>query len=1074
MLVPVTQKFKGLYLYTSNRLEALFEDLLTVVRQPLPVVLQPEIIVVQSLGMERWLSLRLADRQGICANFQFPFPSRFLSGIYREVLPESPDVNPFDHDVMTWRLMHILPQMAEKAEFEAVRNYLRGERRALKRFQLASRIAETFDQYLTFRPQMILDWDLGKENHWQALLWRELTGREPAVHQPALALRLAETLRQGGTLLKQSRVSVFGVSTMPKFYLDLLELLSGYIEVQLFVMEPTPHWWQDLVSAREEAKILKAKRNRIAEDLHLERGNSLLASMGRLGRDFLGFLADLDGAIHKESFAEPHRNTILSSIQNDIFALREPERKAALQENDRSIQVHSCHSAMREVEVLHDQLLALLSDRPDLQPQDIIVMMPDVATYAPFIEAVFDTPEMQKHRIPYSIADRSPRAENGVVNTFLALLELAGTRLGPSSLLNILESRAVRARFQLLQADLETVRVWLDEATVRWGIDAAHREKFGLPGLGNNTWREGLDRLLLGYAMAGANAQLFKNILPCDQIEGGQSEVLGNFTEFASSVFETVKRLESERTLGDWQVILRQVLEHFFSPIEDVEREMVLVRSVIESLGEQGEASRFDEPVELDVVRAFLSSAFKTFPSRSGFLLGGVTFCTLKLMRSIAFKVIAVLGMNDTAYPRKPQVIGFDLIAQDPKPGDRSVRDDDRYLFLEALLSAREVFYLSYVGQSIKDNSRLPPSVLITELLDYLDSGFELPERKSAKEFVVTRHRLHPFNADYFSQSDARLFSYSAENCRAGEARRGGRANPPVFVSAPLEEPETEWRIVEIDSLISFFRNPAQFFIKKRLGITLPHREDLLEEREPFALDSLSQYQIEQDLLGKALRGKDLECELPVILASGRLPLGHCGRSTSRKLCADMGAFAGIVARHLNGKALSPVMVDKKIGSWTLGGRIDGIFEGGLASYRPAPLQPKDMLRIWILHLALNCVRHSSSILIGKNSIQEYFPIENSAFLLEGLLGLYWQGLREPLRFFPRTSYALVKAAIEPDNKGDPQRAITKEWREEGSDAYIDHAFRNVLEPLDTEWRDLAFKVFEPLIKASTEIISEL
>jgi len=339
---------------------------------------------------------------------------------------------------------------------------------------------------------------------------------------------------------------------------------------------------------------------------------------------------------------------------------------------------------------------------------------------------------------------------------------------------------------------------------------------------------------------------------------------------------------------------------------------------------------------------------------------------------------------------------------------------------------------------------------------------------------VVTRHRLHPFNADYFSQNDARLFSYSAENCRAGEARRGGRANPPVFVSAPLEEPETEWRIVEIDSLISFFRNPARFFIKKRLGITLPHREDLLEEREPFALDSLSQYQIEQDLLGKALRGKDLECELPVILASGRLPLGHCGRSTSRKLCAEMGAFAGIVARHLNGKALSPVMVDKKIGSWTLGGRIDGIFEGGLASYRPAPLQPKDMLRIWILHLALNCVRQSSSILIGKNSIQEYFPVENSAFLLEGLLGLYWQGLREPLRFFPRTSYALVKAAIEPDNKGDPQAAITKEWREEGSDAYIDHAFRNVPEPLDTEWRDLAFKVFEPLIKASTEIISEL
>lgn len=506
-----------------------------------------------------------------------------------------------------------------------------------------------------------------------------------------------------------------------------------------------------------------------------------------------------------------------------------------------------------------------------------------------------------------------------------------------------------------------------------------------------------------------------------------------------------------------------------FDPTEDVEREISQIRHVLESLGETGAASGFDETVELDVVLEFLTDAFGSAISGSGFLLGAVTFCALKPMRSIPFKVIAILGMNDTAYPRKPVVTGFDIIVQNPQPGDRSVRDDDRYLFLEALLSAREVFYVSYIGQSIKDNSALPPSVLVSELLDYLDRAFEMPQERLAKEYLVTRHRLHPFNVDYFSEVDDRLFSYSAENCRAGEVARGVRSYPRVFVSSPIGEPENEWRTIDIDSLISFFRNPAQFFIKKRLGITLSGGAATLEEREPFALDALTQYQIEQDLLDKAVSGMDLERELPLILASGRLPQGHCGATSSRNLCSDMKAFAAIVARHVHGKALSPVMVDKTIGDWTLSGRIDGVHQNGLACYRPAFLQPKDMLRIWILHLILNWTRPSSSILIGKELMQMYQPVENSSALLEELLGLYWRGLREPLRFFPRSSHAFAKATIERDVRKDPQTQADIEWKDEQSDSYIQLAFRNVPEPRDIQWRELAFKVFAPLIKNRTE-----
>ena len=1071
----------GLNLHTSNRLETLFEELAAVVRKPLPSVLQPETIVVQSLGMGRWLALELAKGQGICANVQFPFPGRFLSDLFRLALPETPEGRQFDRQIMTWRLMHLLPQMVERAEFEAVRHYVSGEQRDLKRFQLASKVADAFSQYLAFRPQMILDWDAGKESHWQAILWRELgrEGQRQGLHQPALGRKLAETLKGGGVPLKQlpSRVSIFGLSTLPRFYLELLEVLARYIEVHLFVMEPTPHWWQDIVSRREEGNILKRQPNRTAEDLHLERGNTLLASMGKLGRDFLGFVAELDAAVYGEKFIEPRGNRMLSSIQVDIFNLRDSAQKAPIAANDRSVQLHSCHSEMRELEVLHDQLLALLSENPDLQPQDIVVMMPDVATYAPFIEAVFDAPEIQNQRIPYSIADRTARVENWVIDTFLSILELAGSRFGASSLLNILESRAVLGRFNLVQADLETIRVWMDKAGIRWGIDAAHRKRIGLPAFAQNTWREGLDRLLLGYALAGGDAQLFKNILPCDEIEGGLAETFGNFIEFTSRIFQTTKDLETPRTLEGWQITLCEVVDRFFDPTEDLEREMLQVRRVLETLGESGAASGLDETVELDVLLAFLSGAFGSAISGSGFLLGAVTFCALKPMRSIPFKVIALLGMNGTAYPRKPVVTGFDLIAENPQPGDRSVRDEDRYLFLEALLSARAVFYVSYVGQSIKDNSALPPSVLVSELLDYLDRAFEMPHQGLAREHLLTRHRLHPFNVDYFSQQDDRLFSYSSDNCRAGEVGRRARSEPREFVSGPVTEPEEEWRTVDINNLVAFFRNPAQFFIKKRLGITLPNRFGTLQEREPFALDGLTQYGIEQDLLGKALSGADLEAELPVLLASGQLPHGHCGATSSRKLCRDMEAFAAVVGTHLTSKPLAPAMVDRMIGDLTLVGRIDGLNEQGLACYRPAPLQPKDMLKIWLLHLVLNCAKPTPSVLIGKGLMQAYQPVENSGALLEELLALYWRGLREPLRFFPRSSHAFAKGTLEPEAGKDPQKMVNAEWlgdqrygiKPEQCDAYIDLAFRNASKPLDIEWQKLALKVFMPLFKNRTE-----
>jgi exodeoxyribonuclease V gamma subunit len=170
--------------------------------------------------------------------------------------------------------------------------------------------------------------------------------------------------------------------------------------------------------------------------------------------------------------------------------------------------------------------------------------------------------------------------------------------------------------------------------------------------------------------------------------------------------------------------------------------------------------------VEIEVVKSCLENLLEHVNFGHGFISSGVTFCAMLPMRSIPFKVVCLVGMNMDAFPRESKILGFDLMAKNPRIGDRSRRNDDKYLFLEALISARNKLYISYVGQSIRDNTRISPSVLVSELIDYIKEGFGLSEDE-----IVTFHRLQAFSSEYFN-TDSKLFSYSNENFAASFSRR--------------------------------------------------------------------------------------------------------------------------------------------------------------------------------------------------------------------------------------------------------------------------------------------------------------
>jgi exodeoxyribonuclease V gamma subunit len=1069
--VPSTPR-PGLTLHTSNRLERLVDRLAEIIADSLRSPLSPEVVVVQSNGMRRWLEQRIAECHGICSNVQFPFPQKFFRNLFQDAFPQAEATNLFDREVMTWRIMERLPRFATQPEFAAVANYLRGERAELRAYELARRIAHVFDQYLVFRPKMMLEWDAGEGKDWQPMLWRELQQAAPGQHQAALGLQLIDALKRNRAPVPE-RVSIFGVSTLPPFYISLIGEISARCPVHLFVMEPTPLWWGDIRSKREKERARQPELFGFDEE---ETGdNELLSANGKVGRDFLNLIAELTPAAEHEDFVSPAKTgsgaastSMLLEIQRDIFELKSGPAKVkrSIAPTDRSLQIHSCHSVVRELEVLHDHLLDLFQHDPVLKPKDVIVMMPDVSIYAPFIDAVFGVPENPKHKIPYSIADREARASSGIIDTYFRILGVLSGRFTASEVFSILEAPAVQRCFDIAPAEMETIRRWVNDCAIRWGIDAQHRVRLGLPAFAENSWRQGLDRMLLGCALRPEKRQLFEGILPFDEIEGSDAEILGNFVEFVERLFARASEFTKPRPLSEWQRDLRETLDTFFEAEEAAQRELNRLRSAIAALGEIGAASKNESAVPLDVVIAQLEHFLEESSSGAGFLSGQLTFCALKPMRSVPFKAICLLGLNDTAYPRHDRAPGFDLVTQHPKRGDRNIRDSDRALFLEALLSAREVFYLSYVGQSLRDNQPLPPSVLVSELLDYVTENFDV-----AIDSFVIKYPLQAFSPRNFQGNG--LFSYSADNCAAGIVSEKDRFEAPSFFDQPLSEPEKKWREVEIGRLVEFFSHPAKFFVRQRLGIELPREREEVEDREPFALHPLNRYPIEQELLDEALDGVSPESALASVRASGVLPPGGTGGLIFEELCANVTTFAGAIRQQVAVQAQPATTIRADLGDFTLSGRIDRVRGDTLLHYRLTKLKPKDFVRIWIEHLARNVTEQKPALLFGKEGEEiagyEFSPTKNAREVLSGLLALYWRGLSEPLRLFPRSSWTFVEKIFAGKKRDSARYSAKNDWKSneyddkskgERDDGYIKLAFRNRDDVLDEEWEKISLFVF--------------
>ncbi len=943
---PITP---GLLILHGNQLEQLRAAVFGWLRSNPLGPLEAETILVQSNGVAEWFKIALAEELGICAATRVALPARFLWEAYRGMLGPGrvPRSSAFDKQPLSWRLMRLLPVLAQQTVFAPLAQFL-GDGDPERRLQLAERLSDLFDQYQVYRADWLADWAAGRDQMrtasgevrplppdqlWQAQLWRDVIASLAPHHlEPGRATihqQFVEACEAGeppkGSLPR--RVVIFGVSSMPYQTLQALAMLARHTQVLLAVPNPCRFYWGDIIDGRE---LLRAARKRQQqrsidlasvplEELHTY-SHPLLASWGRQGRDFVRLLDEFDNEtlsaaskLRIDLFDEGEGGHLLGQVQvaiRDMLPLAEHARGKPAPE-DRSIEFHIAHSVQREVEVLHDRLLAMFAADTSLRPRDVVVMVPDIDTFSAAIHAVFDQHKRSDPRsIPFEIGDVKDRSVNPLLVALEWLLHLPQQRCRQSEVRDLLDVPALAARFGLAVDDLPILGQWIDGAGVRWGLDQSHREGLGLGAAGEqNAWIFGIRRILLGYASGAGDS--FRGIEPYAEVGGLDAALAGCLAQLIESLLAWRASLAQLRTPAEWGEQARALMAAFFDARDEGDRQTIskldeALRLWLDTCDKAG----FVEAIPLAVLREAWLGMMAEPTLNHQFVSGGVTFCTLMPMRAVPFRLVCLLGMNDGDFPRRAPRADFDLLALPgmARPGDRSRRDDDRYLMLEAVLAARDKLYISWVGRNVRDNTEQAPSVLVSALRDYLAAGWDLDLGAFTME-----HALQPFSRRYFEQGGLPTYAREWRVAHADSIS----ASPDAL---PRFELEQGYRL-KLGELASFLKQPARYFFRRRLSVIFADSASQGDDEEPFSLDALQRYFIEDSLLDDGSAAEDLS-DVRLVLSrraerlgrEGVLPIGLVGAQWQKQLIDALvpvrSAWLRLCAQFADGAPKLPLSLD--------------------------------------------------------------------------------------------------------------------------------------------------------------------
>ena len=1027
-----------------------------------------DVICVPTRGMERWLSQQLSSSlgatpgrsDGVCANVDFPYPQALVRDAVSVAAGVEPEADPWLPARAVWPLLEVVGESLDEPWLGSLATHLGGgddTARRARRFATVRHIAELFDRYALHRPEMVRDWAIGEvdlptEATWQAQLWQRLRRR---LDQPSPAERIeaaCERLIAEPTLLDlPDRVSLFGLTRLPRGHLDVLSALASGREVHLFLLHPSAALWEKVAAA---APVLL----RAEDPTSLLPENRLLASWGQDAREMQLVLSAHVHVGHHHA-VEAEQRSLLHRIQGDVRADRAAagaplpgaeDARPDLDPLDRSIQIHACHGRARQVEVLRDAILHLLEEDETLQPRDVIVMCPDIETFAPLIQATFgagetivddeiEVPSAAQPDLRVRLADRALRQTNPVLGVVAQLIDLAGRRVTASEVLDLADREPVRRRFRFGDEDLARMRDWVADSGIRWGLDAEHRAPFKLQNLEAGTWRAGLSRVLVGVTMTEQGHRLFEGVLPADDVESVAIDLVGRMAELVDRLRAAIDSFANSQPIGAWAESLAAAADAICATSQrDAWQRAQLQRILEDVVDEAGDAQ-----VELTMpeVRALLADRLQGRPTRANFRTGHLTICTLVPMRSIPHRVVCLLGLDDGAFPRKAPRHGDDLTLSEPHVGERDPRFEDRQLLLDALMAARDRLVVTYTGNDVRTNAPRPPAVPVGELLDTIERTI----RGNPRERVMVRHPLQPFDARNFTPGELlpeRPWSFDRITLGGAETAQDERSEPAPFLAGPL--PGAPAPVLELEDLLAFVRHPVRAFLRQRLGFGLGAYSDEVEDALPVELDKLEEWQVGDRMLGARLEGASTDAAEAAERARGTLPPGRLADPVVQQVRDDVEQVFRHSSRLLP-QAIEPGSVDVhvRLGDRLLSGTVAGVHGSLLRAVTYSRVNARHRLVAWVRFLALTVShpeRPFEAVTIGRGTrsagsgatvtvvrLPRMDP-EPAATHLETLVDLYDRGMREPLPLACMTSAAHAEATR---RGADAAKAAAKEWTTE-------------------------------------------
>ncbi len=1038
-----------LRVHRAARASALATALADVLATPLADPFTPEVISVPARGVERWLTQTLsmslgtegagtARSDGISANIDFPSPTALVGRALSAAENLDPADEPWSRGRMLWTILAVVDESMNEPWCSVLATHLghgSDEHRAGRRWSTASHLADLFRAYGADRPSMIAEWAAGRDTdglggplpadlRWQAELWRAVRVR---IGHPSPAERLEAScavLENDPSILCDlpERLSIFGATRMTTDQLRVVSAIARHRDVHLWIPHPSMHMW-DQLSDRPTA----VRRRDDGSAVSLE--HPLLSSLARDVRELETRLLELAVAtVHTVENEKPSPETLLGRIQSDIMHARVPTTAA---EPDGSIAVHACHGSARQVEVLRECLLHIFDADPTLEPRDVLVMCPDVETYAPLIRATFGQRGLGHpgHELRVRLADRGLRRTNPMLSVVATLLDLAVGRVTASEVLDLLASEPVRSHFGFGDDDLERLREWTQVSGARWGINSRQRTRFGLGDFAQNTFNFAVDRLLLGVAADETAHEWLDLALPVDDVDGNDIDLTGRLAEFIDRLAVVVRDLQGPQTVGQWRTALVRSLDL----LTDTSTADAWQRA--QALREIEEATRHGDESELRLadVRAMLTHALAGRPSRANFRTGELTVCTMVPMRSVPHRVVVLLGLDDEIFPRAGSEDGDNILTRDPAPGERDVRSEDRQLLLDAVMSAGEKLLLFYTGADPVSGAVKPPAIPLSELLDVV--------RATADADIVTRHPLQPFDSRNFDPDGP--FSYDRAALAGARASERKPVASPAFLPKPL--PASPADDVELSDLIAFVEHPIAAFLRQRLGIRIPDAGDDVSDSLTVELDGLQKWDIGDRMLVERLGGTDIADFRAAEWRRGTLPPFKLGETQLQDITRAVEALVDVSRDVHSGPAevrdISVVLPSGR----RVTGTVAGIHGAAIARTSYSRLAPKHRLAAWVRLLALQSQDDSrtwQAVTTGRGTGRRAAwrstitaPVDALA-QLEKLVELRDLGLSEVLPFGPTASATYAERRF----RGTPQResmdAAEKQWSDKFGDVH--------------------------------------